>query len=435
MRIYEVLQKKRDGQELSAQEIKFLIDGVVSGDVPDYQVAAWLMAVYFRGMSQEETSALTAAMAASGDILDLSDIPGVKVDKHSTGGVGDKTTLVLAPMVAAAGVPVAKMSGRALGHTGGTIDKLESFPGLQVALPREQFVAQVKRIGLAIAGQTANLAPADKLLYALRDVTATVDSIPLIAASVMSKKLASGADAFVLDVKTGSGAFMQKADQARELARIMVDIAARHGKRAAAIITDMSQPLGQAVGNILEVREAIAALRNEGPPDLTELCLVLGAQMLVLAGRTANIDQARQLLQKTLASGQALEKLAQMVEAQGGDPTPVYNSDLLPQAAVRRAVTLQSSGYVQSINALEIGLTAMHLGAGRQSKLDNIDLTVGVELTRKVGDYTNAGDCVAVVHANTTGQAAEAARRVAHAFTLNEAPVAIHPLVIDSISS
>jgi pyrimidine-nucleoside phosphorylase len=385
MRIYELLLKKRNGHELTETEIDQLIAGMLSGEIPDYQIAAWLMTVYFQGMTDRETYALTQAMAASGETLDLSAIPGVKVDKHSTGGVGDKTTLVLAPLVAACGVPVAKMSGHALGHTGGTLDKLASFPGLQTALTREHFIKQVQEIGVAIAGQTGRLAPADKQLYALRDATATVDSIPLIAASVMSKKLAAGCDAMVLDVKVGKGAFMQEPDDARELARLMVSIAQQHGKQAVAVITDMSQPLGSAIGNALEVKEAIATLRDQGPADLKELCLRLGSQMLLLANRTDNVTEAEQLLNDALSSGAALYKLAQMVTRQGGAADYVYHPELLPQAPICREVLPSGTGYVQSIDTLALGLTAMDLGAGRGSKESSIDLSVGLEILVKIG--------------------------------------------------
>ncbi|MGI6542122.1 MAG: pyrimidine-nucleoside phosphorylase [Limnochordia bacterium] len=435
MRIYELLLKKRNGHELTETEIDQLITGMLSGEIPDYQIAAWLMTVYFQGMTDRETYALTQAMAASGETLDLSAIPGVKVDKHSTGGVGDKTTLVLAPLVAACGVPVAKMSGHALGHTGGTLDKLASFPGLQTALTREHFIKQVQEIGVAIAGQTGRLAPADKQLYALRDATATVDSIPLIAASVMSKKLAAGCDAMVLDVKVGKGAFMQEPDDARELARLMVSIAQQHGKQAVAVITDMSQPLGSAIGNALEVKEAIATLRDQGPADLKELCLRLGSQMLLLANRTDNVTEAEQLLNDALSSGAALYKLAQMVTRQGGAADYVYHPELLPQAPICREVLPSGTGYVQSIDTLALGLTAMDLGAGRGSKESSIDLSVGLEILVKIGDHVRQGQCVARVHANTAQQAEAAVRRAEQAFVLCETPVETRPLILDQVSS
>jgi pyrimidine-nucleoside phosphorylase len=433
--MYEIIRRKRDGLELTTGEINRLVEGIASGAIPDYQVAAWLMAVYFRGMSSAETAALTSAMVTSGETLDLSGVQGVIVDKHSTGGVGDKTTLVLAPLVAAAGVPVAKMSGRGLGHTGGTLDKLECFPGIRLSLSPEQLTAQVNEIGIAITGQTADLVPADRLLYALRDVTATVDSVPLIAASVMSKKLAVGADAVVLDVKTGSGAFMKEIRQARELAQAMVDIALRHGRRAVALVTDMSQPLGRAVGNALEVKEAIGALRGEGPADLTELCLALGAEMLVLAGAAPNLAGARETLAQVLASGAALKKLAQMVAAQGGDPSFIHGCGVLPCGPECHEVLLHEPGFVSSIDALAVGLVAMRLGAGRQSKADQIDHAVGVEILRKTGDYVAPGEVVALVYARSASQAAEAAQRLSRAFQLTpEPPAAPGSLVLERIA-
>jgi pyrimidine-nucleoside phosphorylase len=433
MRIYELLLKKRDGLELSAAEINQLITGLVSGEIPDYQVAAWLMAVYFQGMTHRETYALTQAMVASGDTLDLSAIPGIKVDKHSTGGVGDKTTLVLAPLVAACGVPVAKMSGHALGHTGGTLDKLASFPGLRTSLSREQFITQVREIGIAIVGQTGQLAPADKQLYALRDATATVESIPLIAASVMSKKLAAGCDAMVLDVKVGTGAFMQELTDAQELARVMVEIARQHGREAVAVITGMSQPLGAAIGNALEVKEAIATLQGQGPADLEELCLTLGEQMLLLAKRTDNVASARQLLRDALSSGAALHKMAQMVTRQGGDAALVYQPALLPQAAICCAVSAERDGYVQSIDSLTAGLTAMELGAGRSNKESAIDLAVGLEILVKVGDRIQQGQCVAHIHANNMQQAETAIKRTKQAIVIQEASVAPLQLILDQV--
>jgi pyrimidine-nucleoside phosphorylase len=435
MRVLEILAKKRDGMELHTDEIRSFVQGLVSGQIPDYQVAAWLMAVYFSGMSSTETSALTAAMVESGDRIDLSDIPGIKVDKHSTGGVGDKTTLVLAPLVAAAGVPIAKISGRALGHTGGTLDKLESFPGFEAELSPESFISQVNRIGLAIAGQTANLVPADKLLYALRDVTATVNSVPLIAASIMSKKLAAGADALVLDVKTGSGAFMPELNRAQELARVMVDIARNHGRKAVAVITDMSQPLGRGVGNVLEVREAIAALRGQGPEDLSELCLVLGAEMLVLAGKADYRVDARKTLEEIMASGAALHKLAQMVEAQGGDASFVYDDSRFPLAPVRLKVVLSKAGYISAIDTKEIGLTAMQLGAGRQTKTDRIHHSVGLEVLCKVGSRVLSDETVAIVHARSVPEASEAVQRLKGAFQVSELPTAPLSLVLDRLAA
>ena len=363
MRMYDLILKKKQGGELSTDEIRYMIEGFTEGSIPDYQMSAMTMAICFRGMTPRETVDLTLAMRDSGDVLDLSGIKGVKVDKHSTGGVGDKTSLALTPIIAALGVPVAKMSGRGLGHTGGTIDKLECFDGFTTALSEEQFAGNVNTIGIAIAGQTANLAPADKKLYALRDVTATVDQMSLIASSIMSKKLASGSDAIVLDVKTGNGAFMKKLEDSRALAKEMVSIGTMAGKKTVAVITDMDQPLGRAVGNSLEVREAIDTLRGEGPADFKEVVFALGSQMLMLAGRAADEKEARALMEGVIQDGSALDKFAQFVRAQGGDAAPVYDTSLLPVAGKTLAVTAKESGYVHRILAEDIGIACMTLGA------------------------------------------------------------------------
>ncbi|HEX6989063.1 MAG TPA: pyrimidine-nucleoside phosphorylase [Bacillota bacterium] len=434
--MYDLILKKRSGQALTGDEITHLVRAVVDGSVGDDQIAALLMAVWYQGMDARETADLTLAMAQSGDQVDLSPIPGIKVDKHSTGGVGDKTTLVLAPLVASAGVPVAKLSGRGLGHTGGTIDKLESIPGFSAGLSLEGFIDQVRRIGLAVAGQTANLVPADKKLYAVRDVTATVDSIPLIAASVMSKKLAGGADAIVLDVKTGSGAFVTEANEARRLARLMVDIGERLGRRTVAYLTDMDQPLGRAVGNALEVREAIATLRGEGPEDLRELCLSLGAEMVALTGVLSGDRHAcRRLLEGNLRNGTALEKFRQLIAAQGGDPAVVLTPDLLPSAPVVIDVPSRRAGYVHRIDALEVGLTAMALGAGRAVQTDKIDPAVGVVLAVKVGDRIEVGQPLAEVHARSANAADAAAQRLAAAFAIGPEPPDPRPLIVDRIAA
>ncbi|MQL52068.1 pyrimidine-nucleoside phosphorylase, partial [Desulfofundulus thermobenzoicus] len=384
MRMYDIILKKRRGHELATEEINFFVQGYTAGRIPDCQAAALLMAVFFQGLTARETADLTLAMAGSGDRMDLSAIPGPKVDKHSTGGVGDKTTLVLAPLVAAAGVPVAKMSGRGLGHTGGTADKLEAIPGFKVNLSPEDFIRQIRENGLAVVTQTGNLVPADKKLYALRDATATVDSIPLIASSVMSKKIAAGAGAVVLDVKAGSGAFMRSVEDALALARTMVAIGHQVGLRTVAVISDMDQPLGLAVGNALEVREAVETLAGKGPADLRELCLVLGSHMLVLAGAVDGVEQGREKLADLLDRGQALAKFREMIRAQGGDPRVVENPALLPAAREQEPVRAGQEGYVTAIQAEGIGRAAMLLGAGRRTKEDAIDPAVGVVLHKKV---------------------------------------------------
>ena len=409
--MYDLILKKRNGGELSREEIAFFVEGYTKGEIPDYQVSALMMAIYFQKMNEQETLALTMAMAGSGDMLDLSQIQGVKVDKHSTGGVGDKTSLALAPMVAACGLPVAKMSGRGLGHTGGTIDKLESFPGFTTSLTRQQFLDNVNRIGIAIMGQTADLAPADKKLYALRDVTATVDNMSLIASSIMSKKLAAGAEAIVLDVKTGSGAFMKQEADARALGEEMVRIGRNAGRRMSAVISDMDQPLGRAVGNALEVREAIETLQGGGPEDFRELCLVLGSQMLMAGEKARSREEAEKMLKGVIQDGSALEKLAQFVEAQGGNPQAVYRPELLPRADIVKTVPAPVSGYVSHIACDEVGICSLILGGGRETKESRVDLSVGLVLNKKVGDYVEAGEPLALIHANREERAAEAERR------------------------
>ncbi len=409
--MYDLILKKRNGGELSREEIAFFVEGYTKGEIPDYQVSALMMAIYFQKMNEQETLALTMAMAGSGDMLDLSQIQGVKVDKHSTGGVGDKTSLALAPMVAACGLPVAKMSGRGLGHTGGTIDKLESFPGFTTSLTRQQFLDNVNRIGIAIMGQTADLAPADKKLYALRDVTATVDNMSLIASSIMSKKLAAGAEAIVLDVKTGSGAFMKQEADARALGEEMVRIGRKAGRRMSAVISDMDQPLGRAVGNALEVREAIETLQGGGPEDFRELCLVLGSQMLMAGEKARSREEAEKMLKGVIQDGSALEKLAQFVEAQGGNPQAVYRPELLPRADIVKTVPAPVSGYVSHIACDEVGICSLILGGGRETKESRVDLSVGLVLNKKVGDYVEAGEPLALIHANREERAAEAERR------------------------
>ncbi|MGE5588358.1 MAG: pyrimidine-nucleoside phosphorylase [Clostridia bacterium] len=422
MRAYDVILKKRRGEELSRDEITFLVDGFTRGDVPDYQMAAWCMAVFFQGMSARETRDLTIAMARTGETVDLTQIRGTKVDKHSTGGVGDKTTLVLAPLVAAAGVPVAKMSGRGLGHTGGTLDKLESIPGFRVDLPKEVFVRNVNSVGVAVVGQTAAVAPADKKLYALRDVTATVDSMPLIASSVCSKKLACGSDAIVFDVKTGSGAFMKSEEDALALAHLMVDIMEGAGRKSAAVVSDMSEPLGCAVGNALEVREAIEALRGAGPPDLVELCLTLGSVMLVLGGAAPDTGRAWEILAGLLRNGAALAKFAEFVAAQGGDASVVERPDVLPSADHTADVPSPAAGYVAAINAEAVGIAAMILGAGRRVKDEPVDPAAGLVVRKKLGDWVSAGESLATLHTNNPAAVDEASHLVASAYILSEAP-------------
>lgn len=398
MRAVDIIRKKRFGGELTESEIGFLIAGLVNGTIPDYQISAWAMAVCYMGMTDKETAALTMAMANSGDTVDLSPIAGIKVDKHSTGGVGDKTTLIVAPLVAACGVPVAKMSGRGLGHTGGTIDKLESIPGFRTELVRDDFFAQVDGIGVAVIGQSGNIAPADKKLYALRDVTATVESIPLIASSVMSKKIAAGADAILLDVKTGDGAFMKTPEDAAKLASAMVAIGSQVGRRTVAVISDMDQPLGRTIGNALEVREAVEVLRGEGPEDLREVSLVLASHMLVLGGVAEDTESARKRLETAISSGEALRKFAAFVAAQGGDPGIVDDLSRLPQAPLRLPVTSVKEGVVLGIEAEAVGLAAMTLGAGRAAKDDAIDYAVGIELAAKPGDFVREGDLLALLY-------------------------------------
>ncbi|GGH24919.1 pyrimidine-nucleoside phosphorylase [Paenibacillus segetis] len=431
MRAVDLIRKKRDGLELSNEEIGFLVKGYSEGDIPDYQMSAWAMAVYYQGMSARETADLTLHMAASGDMVDLSSIHGIKVDKHSTGGVGDKATIVLGPLVAAAGVPVAKMSGRGLGHTGGTIDKLEAISGFSVELGKEQFFNQVNDIGLAVVGQSGNMTPADKKLYGLRDVTATVDSIPLIASSVMSKKIAAGADAIVLDVKTGSGAFMKTLDDSIRLASAMVDIGTQVGRSTVAVISDMDQPLGHAIGNALEIKEAVATLRGEGPSDLQEVCLILASHMLVLGGKAESETEARMILKEKLESGAALDKLMAMVAAQGGDIAQIKDLALLPQAEILVEVKSVSSGYIESIQAEEIGIAAMILGAGRENKNSVIDLAAGVDLRKKIGDSVTIGETLAVLHLNKEHESGqeEAVNRVREAYGISSEKVQRRPLV------
>ena len=400
MRMVDIIEKKRDGQELTTAEINFFIEGYTKGEIPDYQASALAMAIYFQDMNDRERADLTRAMVESGDTIDLSAIDGVKVDKHSTGGVGDTTTLVLAPLVASLGVPVAKMSGRGLGHTGGTIDKLESIAGFHVELTREQFIDLVNRDKVAVIGQSGNLTPADKKLYALRDVTGTVNSIPLIASSIMSKKIAAGADAIILDVKTGDGAFMKTQEDAEELAHAMIRIGNHVGRKTIAIISDMSQPLGFAIGNALEVKEAIETLQGKGPKDLTELVLTLGSQMVILAGKAKTSEEAKEMLLDAIHSGKALAKFKEFLANQGGDASIVDDLTKLPQAKYKIELPAKQSGYISRMVADEIGVASMILGAGRATKEDVIDLAVGLVLHKKVGDKVEEGESILTIYSN-----------------------------------
>lgn len=424
MQMYDLINKKKNREELSKEEIEFIVNGYTKGEIPDYQMSAFLMAVCINKMSHEETANLTMAMAKSGDMLDLKAIHGVKVDKHSTGGVGDKTSLVLSPMVASLGVPVAKMSGRGLGHTGGTIDKLESFPGFSTSISPDQFIENVNRIKMAIVGQTANLAPADKKIYALRDVTATVDNVSLIASSIMSKKLASGADVIVLDVKTGSGAFMKTYEDSLALAKEMVQIGTLAGKPTYAVITDMNQPLGRAVGNAIEVKEAIETLSGKGPEDLLEVSLTLASYMLLGAGRVKTPEEGRELLLETIKSKKALDKFAEFVAAQGGDSTFVYNPELLKTASIHYDVKAEADGYVQAIKTDEVGMASMVLGGGRATKESKIDLSVGILIHKKLGDKVSKNEPIVTLYANDDEKRKEAKKRILNAYVIGkEKPV------------
>ena len=432
MRMYDIIQKKRDGGILSDKEIQWFIESYVKGEIPDYQVAALCMAIYFRGMTLEETSALTFAVRDSGERLDFSDIHGLRVDKHSTGGVGDKTSLVVAPIVASLGVKVAKMSGRGLGHTGGTIDKLEAIPGFKTDIPVEEFKDIVNDIGIAIVGQNAELAPADKLLYALRDVTATVDSLPLIVSSIMGKKLAADDDCIVLDVKTGSGSFMKTREKSRELAEWMAAIGKKAGKRMRALITDMGTPLGFAIGNSLEVVEAIHTLQGKGPSDLTELCVALSAHILTLAEK-GSYAECEEAARQAIANGTGLQMFANMVEAQGGDKEWILNPEKFPKAKYSHTVTAKESGYIVGVDTEGYGVASLLLGAGRNTKEDVIDPTAGIYLCAKTGDFVKKGDAIATLYASKENKFAAAEERLLKATFIGEtAPEAI-PLILDVV--
>lgn len=436
MRMVDLIIKKRDGHELTDDEISFWIDGYTKGEIPDYQSSAMQMAILFRGMNNREIATLTDRMEHSGEVLDLSHLKGVKVDKHSTGGVGDKTSLVLGPMVAACGATLAKMSGRGLGHTGGTLDKLESIPGVTIAIEGERFAKQVNSIGCAIVGQTGSLVPADKKMYALRDVTGTVESIPLIAASVMSKKLASGSDAILLDVTVGDGAFMKNMDDARKLAHIMVDIGNRLGRNTKAVLSDMSEPLGLAVGNALEVKEAIDALHGHGPEDLMELCYTAGSIMLVQANCAKDYAEGRKKLEEAISSGAAFDKFVKMIEAQGGDISYILHPEKFVLAKNLIEIRSEVDGYVQSLNALEIGISSMQLGGGRETLEDTIDMSAGIVLNKKVGDKVTKGELLCTLHTNKDKKTYQAIiEDVKKAFKFSKDPVATQPVIREIIEN
>lgn len=433
MRMIDIIEKKRDGKSLTKEEIEFFVNGYTHEEVPDYQASSLAMAIFFQDMNDEERAALTMSMVNSGEKIDLSDINGIKVDKHSTGGVGDTTTLVLAPLVAAVGVPVAKMSGRGLGHTGGTIDKLESVKGFNVEISEKDFIKLVNDNQVAVIGQSGNLTPADKKLYALRDVTGTVNSIPLIASSIMSKKIAAGADAIVLDVKTGSGAFMKTLDDAEVLAHAMVRIGNNVGRNTMAIISDMSQPLGNAIGNALELKEAIATLKGNGPKDLTELVLTLGSQMVVLAEQATSLDEARQMLIDAIKTGKALNKFKTFLSNQGGDDSIVDSPEKLPSAKYQVEFKAKKDGYITEIIANEIGVASMMLGAGRQTKEDVIDLGVGIVLNKKVGEHVEKGENILTIHTNTK-EIDDILYKLDNSITIEskgEAPTLIHKIITE----
>ena len=433
MKMTDLIAQKRDGGSLSTEEIQWMIQGFTEGSIPDYQMSAMCMAILLNGMTREETLHLTTAMTNSGDVIDLSDLDGIKADKHSTGGVGDKTSLILCPLLASCGIKMAKMSGRGLGHTGGTLDKLESFHGYSTSISEEKFRDNVKEIGFAITGQTKDIDPADKKLYALRDVTGTVPSIPLIVSSIMSKKLAAGADIIVLDVKTGSGAFMKTLEDARILATEMVHVGSLAGKKTAAVLTDMDEPLGYMVGNALEVKEAIQVLQGEEAGHVRQLCLELGACVLQLGGIADSSEKAKEMLASHIKDGSALEKLADLVEAQGGNREDVYHPERLPMAEVQRTVLCRENGYISHMTADQIGLVSMHLGGGRETKDDVIDLSVGIELKKKVGDPVNTGEALAVIHARTEKDAARAEKELLACYQFSKTPVTPGPFIKEII--
>ncbi|HYE83834.1 MAG TPA: pyrimidine-nucleoside phosphorylase [Clostridia bacterium] len=432
MRMIDLINKKKYGGTLTKEEIDFIVQGYTKGQIPDYQISAFLMAVYFKGMDKDETANLTLSMVHSGDTIDLSDIEGIKVDKHSTGGVGDKISMIVIPLVASLGIPIAKMSGRGLGHTGGTIDKLEAIEGFKTELTREEFIKNVNTFKMAISGQSGNLTPADKKLYALRDVTATVDSIPLIASSIMSKKIASGSDAIVLDVKVGSGAFMKSVDEAIVLAKTMVEIGKSLNRKTVAVVTDMSQPLGHEVGNSNEIIEAIEVLKGNGAEDETQVALTIASYMAILGGAFEEFDKAYSTLQEIIKSGKAIEKLKEFIKVQGGNSEVVDNTELLPRAKYHIEVKANESGYVNAIDAEKIGISAMLLGAGRATKEDKIDFSAGITMVKKVGEPVNKGDCICVLHTNHT-ETTDAIIKVQDAFIINETPLKAIKYIYDII--
>ena len=420
MNAVDIIVKKRDGGVLTKEEIEYMVMGYTEGSIPDYQMAAFLMSVFFSRMNDMETRALTAVMRDSGDVMDLSAIEGIKVDKHSTGGVGDKTTLIVAPLAASCGVPIAKMSGRGLGFTGGTVDKLESIPGFRVSMSSDQFIRQVNECGIAVIGQTGHIAPADKKIYALRDVTGTVENLSLITSSIMSKKLAAGSDAILLDVKCGSGAFMKTQEDAEALAELMVSIGNSSGKVTAAVITDMDQPLGRAVGNGLEVREAIEVLKGLGPKDITELSVNLAGLMIFMGGRAKTEADGMKMAQEALTSGRGLAKFADFVEGQGGDPAVIHDHSLLPQSSVEMELTAKEDGYVESIDAMRRGMASQHTGAGRERKEDDVDLSAGLYLHRKAGDKVKTGDVICSVYGNNVKKVEKALEEAGNAVKIGE---------------
>ncbi len=432
MRTYDLIKKKRDGGKLSTEEINWIINGYVNGEIPDYQISALLMAIYFQGMDLEETAALTMAVRDSGEKLDFAEVNGLRVDKHSTGGVGDKTSLIVAPIVATLGVKVAKMSGRGLGHTGGTIDKLESIPGFKTDIPKDEFIKIVNKTGIAIVGQSADLAPADKLLYALRDVTATVESKPLIVSSIMGKKLAADDDCIVLDVKTGSGSFMKTLEDSKELAQMMVDIGKKAGKKMLALITDMDRPLGNNIGNALEVKEAIATLNGNGPEDLTEICVDLAANMLYLTEK-GSLVECEEAVKKAIKDGSALETLAKMVKAQGGDEKVIYDPSLFETAKYSRDVLSDREGYISSVDTEGYGVAALVLGAGRNTKEDVIDFSAGIVLEKKTGDYVKVGDKIATLYTNEKDKLIEGEKRLLSATVISSQKPAYRPIILAKV--